>query len=81
MMAAIIWLILGIVVARTCERRRERIFIVVIACLVTLLVGVSRVYLGVHWPTDVAAGWMLGAAWALVFWLVAMKVDPVRFRK
>lgn len=81
MMAAIIWLILGIVVARTCERRRERIFIVVISCLITLTVGVSRVYLGVHWPTDVAAGWLLGAAWALVFWLVAMKVDPVRFRK
>jgi undecaprenyl-diphosphatase len=37
--------------------------------------------LGVHWPTDVMAGWMLGAAWALVFWLVAMKVDPIRFSK
>ncbi len=81
MMGAIIWLILGIVVARMCERRRERIFIVVISCLITLLIGVSRVYLGVHWPTDVVAGWMLGAAWALIFWLVAMKVDPVRLRR
>lgn len=81
MMSAIVWLTLGIVIARTCERRRERVFIVIVACLITLLVGVSRIYLGVHWPTDVAAGWMLGAAWALIFWLVAMKVDPVRFSK
>lgn len=38
--------------------------------------GNRRVYLGVHWPTDVVAGWMLGGAWALLFWLVAMRLDP-----
>jgi undecaprenyl-diphosphatase len=81
MMSAIVWLTLGILVARTRARRRERVFIVVISCSITLLVGVSRIYLGVHWPTDVAGGWMLGAAWALIFWLVAMKVDPVRNSK
>lgn len=79
MMSAIVWLIIGIVIARTCERRWERVFIVVISCLITLLVGMSRIYLGVHWPTDVAAGWMLGAAWALIFWLVAIKMEPIHF--
>lgn len=78
MMAAVVYLTLGILVARTQPRQRVRIFIVSISVLLTILVGLSRVYLGVHWPTDVAGGWMLGGAWASLFWLVAMKIDPLR---
>ncbi len=76
MMSAMVWLTLGILLARTQPKKRVRIFIVAISVLITLLVGISRVYLGVHWPTDVLAGWTLGGAWAVLFWLIAMNVDP-----
>lgn len=74
-MAALVWLTLGIVIARTQPRHRVRVFVIAISVAITLLVGISRVYLGVHWPTDVLAGWTLGSAWAVLFWIIAMKVD------
>lgn len=76
MMAAVVYLTLGVLLARTLPRRRLRVYVIAFSVLIALLVGVSRVYLGVHWPTDVLAGWTLGAAWALVCWLIAIHVDP-----
>ena len=71
MMAAVVYLTLGALLARVEPLRRIKAFILSVAILLTLLVGISRVYLGVHWPTDVLAGWTVGAAWALLCWLIA----------
>lgn len=68
--AALVYLTLGALIARGMWRRSHRIFVLALAVLVTLGVGVSRVYLGVHWPTDVLAGWIVGAAWAAACWLL-----------
>lgn len=72
MLAAVTYLTLGALLARMLARRRERVFVLGVALIATLLVGISRVYLGVHWPTDVLAGWTAGAAWAAAWWLASM---------
>ena len=71
-MAAVVYLTLGVLLARTEARRRVRVYILAVAVLITALVGVSRVYLGVHWPSDVLAGWAAGTAWALLCWLAML---------
>ena len=71
MMSAVTYLTLGILLARVEPRRRVRAFLIGLAVFLTVIIGISRVYLGVHWPSDVLAGWTAGAAWALMWWLLA----------
>jgi undecaprenyl-diphosphatase len=71
MLSAVAYLTLGAMLARSQQRKRLKAYFLLVAALLTLLVGVSRVYLGVHWPTDVLAGWTAGASWAILCWLVA----------
>jgi len=64
--SAVVFLTIGAMLAEASPERQLKRFFVGVAIALTLLVGVSRIYLGVHYPTDVLAGWSLGAAWALL---------------
>jgi len=82
MMSAVVYLTLGALLARTQAKTRLKFYLIAVALFFTVLVGISRVYLGVHWPTDVLAGWAAGATWAIIVWIAARllqtywKVEP-----
>ena len=75
MLSAVTYLTLGVLLARAHERRRTKIIVMTYGVTLTVLIGLSRIYLGVHWPTDVMAGWALGAAWAVAWWLIAWQLQ------
>jgi undecaprenyl-diphosphatase len=70
-MSAIVFLSVATLLASTRTRTAEQGYILATAALLTVLVGASRIALGVHWATDVVGGWAFGTAWALAWLLVA----------
>ena len=68
--SAIIYLTLALLITQVVPGRATRRYIIAVAVFLTGIVGVSRVFLGVHWPSDVLAGWSIGTCWALAWWFL-----------
>lgn len=74
-MSAIAFLTIAALLARAEAKPRLKVYILALGVILTVLVGLSRIYLGVHYPTDVLAGWCLGAAWAAMCWGIAARLQ------
>ncbi len=75
LVAMVVYLTLGVLLASSDSRLRFKLYYVLLALTVVFLVGVSRAYLGVHYPTDILAGWSLGLVWAVVCWIILYKLN------
>lgn len=81
MMAAVTLFTVAALLASAQPNLRLRAYLLGLATLLSIAVGLSRVYLGVHWPTDVLAGWTAGTAWALLCWSVVQILRRRRRRR
>jgi undecaprenyl-diphosphatase len=70
-LSAITYLTIAALLARSQSSLRIGAYFIALAVFLTIVIGISRLYLGVHYPTDILAGWCIGAAWAIACWAIA----------
>ncbi len=75
MLASVVYITLGALLARSVAHRNSKMYCLWVGVVLAMLVGLTRVYLGVHFPTDVLAGWAAGASWAMICWIVAISLQ------
>lgn len=68
MLSAATYLTVAAIFSRLTCRPSERRSLIATALALSGVVGMSRIYLGVHYPSDVLAGWLIGSAWAVLCW-------------
>lgn len=76
--SAIVYLTIATLIAQIVDGRGARLYILVVTALLVTLIGVSRLYLGVHWPSDVLAGWSFGTLWAIAWWAIGARIRLAR---
>jgi undecaprenyl-diphosphatase len=72
--SAIVYLTLATLLFPVLPNRRIRAFVLIVALVLTVSIGLSRLYLGVHWPSDVLAGWAFGGVWAMLWWRIELEL-------
>ncbi|WGM45406.1 hypothetical protein KOAAANKH_00268 [Brevundimonas sp. NIBR10] len=75
LLSAVFYLSLGVMLTRAFPEKHFKAYVLGVAILIALLVGLTRIYLGAHWASDVFAGWSVGAAWAMALWLVSYAIE------
>ena len=81
LLSTVFYLSVAVMMTRAFPKRRLKIYVLGVGMVFALLVGLTRVYLGAHWASDVMAGWCVGAAWAMALWLVSYAVERSQRRR
>jgi undecaprenyl-diphosphatase len=81
LLSTVFYLSVAVMMARAFPRRRLKVYVLGVGMIFALMIGLTRVYLGAHWASDVMAGWCVGAAWAMALWLVSYAVERGQRRR